>query len=234
MQTKYSKRVFITLIILIVSLTISSIKLTDVFSSNMVTFQIDNVITYTADDSEKIYVLYDAYFPTDFYTVRQVGIYTKITFDPNNEIFVHIKNLDTNTTYYVDGYGEYSSVKINNYDALGTVKLDKGTYEITITPATIDFPSSIEFAVMNTSIFANIFILAGASILSIFMFILLIYFYGKYKKERYHNAEFDGDHYEHADINALFDEDDPYGDKHGKDPYGFENEDDPYEQQRRR
>lgn len=234
MQTKYSKVTFISFILLTVFSILFFTNLEDSLNLNVDTFSFDETYTYNVGMNKNVYLLYDSRYNTDFYSVSRVNIYTKISFNTTDAIFVRIKNIDDNEYYYVDGFGETSSVKYGDYDALGTIELRSGEYEISITSASGAIPSNLEFGLVNSSIFKVLLSMFGYGFVMLITFIVFFGSYRKHRKEIYHSMEFDGHHYEHTDDNALFDEDDPYGDKHGKDPYGFEAEDDPYKQQRRR
>lgn len=215
MSTKYSFKMILSLIALTAASIFFVINLQTTIQSRMHKFSLNETLTVTLDSEQKVYVLYQRYYINDFYDVTRSSIYSRIEFNSNAILFLHIKNMDDNDLYYLDGFGESTSIKINDYDALGTATLQPGTYEITMSPASNDIPSDLQFAIINSQIFVAVFNLITSGLFVAGMLVLFFILLSKHRNELYHEVEFDGDHYEHADINALFDQDDPYGDQYG-------------------
>ena len=193
------------------------LTLTSVLDGSFTDLTMNETIDFEVPSDGRYYLLYNNVLPTDFFDVSQSTIYSLIEFPVSPilgeyGIFVNVRNTASNDRYYVEGYGEYSSVEINGKDSLGRLTLEEGSYQITITPATLDTQDIEEdflFTIAPTAFIRDFIFMI---FLGIGTFVFLILFFVSYSiRQKHLNNMIDwNDDYqsEPQDINKLYELDD--------------------------
>jgi|GEM_PF-5086916 len=135
-------------------------------------------------------------------TVIKSTIYSLLQLDGQDgleyEFFAKMKNLDLNQYIYLSGHSDQTTVTVQSMRSLGKYSLQQGTYELLITPASINSLANQDdysFMLYPTSLILNFALLmfSGAAMVVLIGFIIVFYLQKRIKKEEkasYNNDSF--------------------------------------------
>lgn len=197
-----------------------ALSLTSVLETSFIEFNMNETLELEVTSNESYYLLYNSVIATDFYEVSQSTIYSLIDFYEypylDISLFANVRQNGTNERFYLEGFGEYSSVKLNGLDALGIYDLEKGTYQITISPASNDaltMQDDFVFTLAPADFTLNILVTVFAGIATFILFFIFVVSFAKRQKALNDMSEFDGTTYRQQSSDMeLFDasDDDVY------------------------
>jgi len=194
-----------------------AMTLNGLIQTEFIDFEINETLELDVELDGSYYLLYNNVMPTSYFDVSESTIYSLVEFPVSPilgeyGLFINVRQEITNDRFYLEGYGTQSSVEINGKDALGKFNLVEGSYDITITAATLDtieIQDDFVFTIVPTSFIRDLLLSIFLGIGTIAFLVLFFVSYSIRQKHLNNMTDWNADYQsEPQDINKLYELDD--------------------------